>query len=357
MSKRSSNYHHKRTKNAHLLENLEYLGDNHIKTSIELIQYNDKEFKSKILSDKENIKKDMDDNYANWFKVIGISDVELINKICTSFGVQRFDIKDLMSAQNVSKVITYEKCTFMLLSATSINENKEVELEQIAFILTENTIISFQEKESAIFNDAVNAIKSSTIQIKEKDVDYLLYILLNCVYSLYTDCILKITNKINETEDQLAQEGSLDFDVMSFIQRRKKNYSLLKRTVSPMREEYPNLLHNSNKLISPENSMYFNDFDDKLRIASEDLETLNESISSLRDLYFNNNNMRMNLVIKKLTIVSTIFIPLTFIVGVWGMNFQKMPELKWKFGYLFAWAVMILIALIAIFFLKKKKWF
>ena len=357
MSKHSANYHHKRIKNTHLLENLEYLGDNRITTSIELIQYNDKEFKSKPISDKESINKYVDDNYANWFKVIGISDVNLISNICKSFGVQRFDIKDLISNHNVSKVIAYENCTFVLISATTINSANEVEVEQIAFILTKDCIVSFQEKESPIFEDAVNAIKSSRVQIKEKDVDYLLYILLNCIYFFYSDCIIRITNKVNETEDSLAEQGFLDFDVMSFIQRRKKNYSLLKRTISPMREEYPNLLHNINKMISTENSMYFNDFDDKLRIASEDLEALNESITSLRDLYFNNNNMRMNAVIKKLTIVSTIFIPLTFVVGVWGMNFELMPELKWKYGYLFAWTVMMLIALIAIFFLKKKKWF
>lgn len=103
--------------------------------------------------------------------------------------------------------------------------------------------------------------------------------------------------------------------------------------------------------------MYFEDFDDRLRTSSDDLMALKESISSLSDLYFNNNNLRMNNVIKKLTIVSTIFIPLTFMVGVWGMNFEFMPELKWQYGYQFAWGIMFGIVVLAVFYLKRKKWF
>ena len=158
-------------------------------------------------------------------------------------------------------------------------------------------------------------------------------------------------------EDRLIEDDTDNLNVMRFISQRKKDASLLRRVIAPLREEYINLLHNTNKLIKPENIMYFEDFDDRLRTSSDDLMSLKESISSLSDLYFNNNNLRMNNVIKKLTIVSTIFIPLTFMVGVWGMNFEFMPELKWEHGYLFAWGIMFVIVILAVFYLKRKRWF
>lgn len=359
MSKRTSHNLHNRKhiKNSHLLETLAYLGDNNIATSIQLIQYNEKQFGMKTLPNTDDIRKDQNSDFINWFKITGISDAQLIFKICKSFGVQRFDVKDLLSGRHITKVIPYEKSTFILMSAPYINKEGELELIQIAFILTKNSVISFQERESPIFDDVIEAIKSSRVQIKEKGVDYLLYILLNCAHSLYGDTTLKIAVKINDVEDLLIDHDAQDIDVMKFIQSKKKDYSSLKRIISPMREEYPNLLHNTNHLIAQENMMFFNDFDDKLRIASEDLEALHEIIISLTDLYFNNNNMRMNHIIKKLTVVSTIFIPLTFMVGVLGMNFDIMPELRWKYGYVYAWAILFLIVVVAVLYLKKKKWF
>jgi magnesium transporter len=124
-----------------------------------------------------------------------------------------------------------------------------------------------------------------------------------------------------------------------------------------MREEYLNLQHNTNGMISEQNIIYFNDFDDKLRTLLDDLEMFYMSVVSLSDLYFNNHNMQMNNVIKKLTIVSTIFMPLTFMVGVWGMNFESMPELKWAHGYLFSWGIFAVMAFFSWLFLKHKKWF
>lgn len=355
ISKTHTRKHH--IKNTHLIENPTYLGDIQIPTSIELIQYNEKGTITKSIPPTDKIKKLIKDNYINWFKITGIADSETIFNICKSFGIPRFDVKDLLSWRNVTKVITYEHCTFILMSGCFINESQELELNHIAFILGDNYVISFQESEDPIFVDVEEAINDSKVQIREKDTDYLLYILLNCVQSLYNGTTLKLAANIDEVEDKLIDNNTKETNVMRFIRARKKDYTLLKRTITSMREEYPNLLRNDNHLIKDDNKMYFNDFDDRLRTASDDLDILHESIISLENLYFNNNNLKLNNVITKLTIVSTIFIPLTFMVGVWGMNFEYMPELKWRYGYIIAWGTMILIAIFAVIFLKKKKWF
>lgn len=357
MSKHSNNKNKKNTKRSHILDNLTYLGDDFIQTTIDLIKYNKSSFSSTSLASSTNLKENISSDNVNWFKITGISEVESIYNICRSFGVQRFDVKDLISDHLVTKVISYDMSTFVLISCPFITDDSSLKTDQVAFILTKDSILSIQERDIPIFGDALVAIESNKVMIREKGCDYLLYILLSCVYSYYNECIVKIATEITEMEDALIARDDDNVDVMRFIQNRKKDYSRLKRMISPMREEYPNLLHNANNLIAEKDMMYFNDFDDRIRIASEDIEALHESITSLSDLYFNNNNMKMNNIIKKLTVVSTIFIPLTFMAGVWGMNFDLMPELKWKYGYLFAWGMMILVAVIAILYLKIKKWF
>ncbi|MDL2214635.1 magnesium/cobalt transporter CorA [Dysgonomonas sp. OttesenSCG-928-M03] len=360
MSKHNSNNSRprKRIKNTRLLEKLSYQGDIQAPTSIELIQYDQKQFSVNKVAITDKLKDLISVNSTNWFKVVGISDVEAVYNICQSFGIHRFDVKDLLTSNRITKAITYENNTFILMSGcTTTSSSHEPQFNQVAFILGENYIISFQETTEPIFEDVKEAIKTSRVQLREKGADYLLYILLNDVHSSYYDTILKLSDKINEMEDCLIADNTGDTNIMKFIQLQKKEYTLLKRAITSMREEYVNVLHNTNRLIKNENMMYFNDYDDKLRTSLDDLEMYYLSISSLSDLYFNNNNLRMNNVIKKLTIVSTIFIPLTFMVGVWGMNFEYMPELKWAHGYLFAWGIMLLIIILAIFYLKHKKWF
>ncbi len=359
MAKQNSNkvQSKKHIKNAHLLEDLPYLGDIQISTSIELIQYDSQQATTKIIAPTSKIKDLIKADCINWFKIVGIADAEIIFNICKSFGIPRFDVKDLLSWRNVTKVITYEHNTFILMSGCYIDEtSRELDLDHVAFILGDNYVISFQENSTPIFTDVQEAIKSSKVQIREKGTSYLLYILLNCVQSLYNGTVLKLAARIDDMEDKLIDNDTKGVDIMRFIRNCKKDYSLLKRAVTSMREEYSNLLHNNNHLVKQENRMYFNDYDDRLRSASDDLDIFHESINSLINLYFNNNNLKVNNVITKLTVVSTIFIPLTFMVGVWGMNFEYMPELKWKYGYIIAWGIMALIVITAILFLKKKKW-
>lgn len=347
----------KHVKNAHLLDKLVYMGEENVSTSIQLTQYNRTQVTERSVQPTEKLNELVKPEYVNWFRITGISEAETTYNICKMFGIPRFDIKDLLSGYPVTKVITHDKNTFILMLGSYINDDNELKIYQNAFILGENYVVSFQERATTIFNDVKDAIQESRVFIREKGSDYLLYILLNCIHSSFNDSVIKISNRLNEMEDLLIDDNTDGLNVMRFISRRKKEQSLLKRIVSPLREEYSNLLYNTNQLIKPENKMYFDDFDDRLRTSSDDLTALREAIGSLTDLYFNNNNLRMNNVIKKLTIVSTIFIPLTFMVGVWGMNFENMPELKWEHGYLFAWGIMFIILVLAVLYLKRKKWF
>ncbi len=299
-----------------------YFGDKDIQTSIELIQYDSHHLDVKNIPPQSSLKESIDKTKVNWFKVTGISDAALVNRICLEFGLHGFDVKDLLSDQQVVKVVAYDEVTFVLMSSFYLeNDSLNIDDMQVAFIMGKNFIISFQEAAIPVFEDVKKEINDNNILIREKGADFLLYILLNIVNLSNINAVMSIEDKLAEIEDQLIA-GKDSGNTLGFLHICRVNYTHIKRSLISLREEYSNLLRNTNKLIKDENIVYFDDFDDRLRTTLGDLVSFHESLSSLSDMYYNNNNLRMNEIIKRLTIVSTIFIPLTFLVGgVWGYEF------------------------------------
>ena len=192
--------------------------------------------------------------------------------------------------------------------------------------------------------------------MRQKGADFLLYILMSAVNQANVNTVMDIEDRLADVEDHLI-EGKGSIDILRLMHECRVDYMHIKRTITFLREEFVNLLHNTNKLIEEENIVYYNDFDDRMRSILGNLASFHESLTSLLDLYYNNNNLKMNDIIKRLTIVSTIFIPMTFMVGVWGMNFKLMPEMDWKYGYLGAWITLILIAVLSYLWIRRQKWF
>lgn len=358
MTKRVSHKTKRKPKVAkHLLATPSYQGDNNIPTSITLVQYDDKQVLVKDMSSVSNLKNEIVADKVNWFKIVGISDAVRISDICYSFGLQTFDIKDLMSDQQVVKVVAYDKITYLLMPGFYLkDEGRQLDDMQIGFIIGENFIVSFQETDVPIFDDIQNGIEENQIQIRQRSNDYLLYILLRVINMMYNNTIIGMEDHLEDVENKIyAPKGSPD--AMPMLRRRRLDYVYMKRFIVSLREEYVNLLHNTNHLIKDGNLIYFNDFDDKLRTALSNLEAFHESLISLLDEYYNNNNLRMNEIMKQLTVVATIFIPLTFLVGVWGMNFRFMPELEWQYGYFISWGLFVAVVVFVCVWMKKKGWF
>lgn len=341
----------------HLLAMPSYQGYSNIPTSVSLIQYDSKQSSTKDLSSAKGLKNEITENKINWFKVIGISDSARITDIGYEFGLQTFDIKDLMSDQQVVKIVAYDHITFLLMPGFYLTEgDKQLRDSQLGFIIGKDFIVSFQETPEPIFDDIQNAINDNQIPIRQKENDYLLYILLRVVNMMYNNTIIYLEDHLEDVETQMLRTRS-SLDIMSVLRTRRLDYIRMKRFIVSLREEYINLLRNANHLVKDGNLIYFNDFDDKLRTALSNLEAYHESLISLLDEYYNINNMRMNGIMKQLTIVSTIFIPLTFLAGVWGMNFKLIPELEWQYGYLFAWALFVFVVIFVCILMKRKGWF
>lgn len=342
--------------NSKFLSTPTYEGNDNIPTGIELMQYNKTGYKTQNLSSEQNLNDYINKDFVNWFKIVGMSEVGFISNICKKFGLHGFDIRDLLSPQQITKVVTYDKVTFVLMRGFYFNKEEVLDDMQIAFLLGENFVISIQENANPLFDTIPLAIQENNAQLRDKSADYLLYILMAAINAQIAGTVIKIEDLLSDVEEKLISRDN-HIDLMHYLRIRRLDYTYMKRAILALREELPNILRNSNKLIAEDSIVYFNNYDDKLRATLGNLEGLLDSINSLLDIYYNNNNLKMNKIMKQLTIVSTIFIPLTFLVGVWGMNFDYMPETKWRYGYFFAWFILIVILVLVLFILKKKKWF
>lgn len=339
-----------------LLDNHQHVTTKNRNTSVELIQYDKDTVSRTKLDSHADIRKEIDPTKVNWFKVTGIADVEYVSAVCKNFGLHSFDVRDLLTEPHIVKVVLYDDVTFALVSGYHYSADGELEDEQMAFILGDNFVISFKETDLPVFRDVEKLIADNNLTLRRKGADFLLYTLLSTVNTMNNEMILKSEDQLFQIEDQLIMQNET-IDVLHFLHAKRITHMQLKRFMSSFREEYINFFNNDNDLIKSENLVYFENLDDKLRTTSNNLDNFQESLLSLLDLYYNNNNLKMNEIMKRLTVVSTIFIPLTFLVGVWGMNFEVMPELSWKYGYLVAWGIFIFVVIIVSIFLRKKKWF
>jgi magnesium transporter len=180
--------------------------------------------------------------------------------------------------------------------------------------------------------------------------------IINEVVSFYGDEVMQLEDNLEDLEDQLLDIKQIHSDLITEIQEKRREMIHLRKLLFPFKEQLSKLLRVDPGLIQKQEVPYFKDIYDQLLYILQNLESCREILSSLVDLYLNNNDVKMNVVMKQLTLVATIFIPLTFLVGVWGMNFKFMPELDWRYGYLFAWVLMVGIGAFVWWYLKKKEW-
>jgi len=212
-------------------------------------------------------------------------------------------------------------------------------------------------KVTAYFPDDFGVLKSNDVlKIRGRQSDYLLSVLLNSIMGNYIATVSTIDDSLEDLEEELLtiSDGN---DIGIQIQALRRQYMLMKKAILPLKEQYVKLLRAENSLMHKVNRAFFNDVNDHLQFVLQTIEICRETLSSLVDLYISNNDLRMNDIMKRLTIVSTIFIPLTFLVGVWGMNFKIMPELDCRYGNVYAWILMLLVGGAVYWFFRKKKWY
>ncbi|MBX2955092.1 MAG: magnesium/cobalt transporter CorA [Cyclobacteriaceae bacterium] len=293
-------------------------------------------------------------NRVNWINVDGLYDSSIIEKIQSHFNFHSLLMEDVIQDQR-PKVEEYDDYLFFTLKMLYSINGGEIEYEQISFVLGSHYLICFQEKEGDLFDHFRERIRLDQGRVRKKKADYLLYRLIDIIVDNYYNVLDAIGEQIEEIEESLHNEHSEH--TFQRIQNLKKELIYLRKAVYPLRDALSTLLKDKNELIEEENERFFDDIYDHVVHLLDSLDTYKDLTSSLMDIHINTQNNQLNKVIKVLTIISTIFIPLTFIVGVYGMNFRNMPEIDWEYGYPFTWAIMILMTLGMLSYFRFKKWF
>jgi magnesium transporter len=327
------------------------------KVILELIAYNKTVYeKYDNLSAEELLQKIRPDR-VNWINMDGLEDKHTIKAIQEHFNLHALLIEDILDDQR-PKAEEYDDYLFFTLKMLYRIKQGTIEYEQISFVLGHNYLVSFQEKEGDLFDQFRERIRLDQGRVRKKGADYLLYRLIDIIVDNYYTVLDSIGERIEIIEDSFSQHLREKQEyTFQRIQRIKKELIYLRKAVYPLRDALSNLLKEESSFIEEENFRYFSDIYDHVIHLTDSIDTYKDLTSSLMDLYINTQNTQLNQVIKVLTIISTIFIPLTFIVGVYGMNFDYMPELRWHYGYGLVWGIMILLSLVMLSYFKIKKWF
>ena len=325
------------------------------KARIYLVNFTEKDFQEKELTTVEESFSFRGSHSISWINIDG-RDVDIIKKIDEHFGIHPLVLEDIVNAGQRPKVEDYGEYLFFVLKMvyfdTKIND---IYAEQIALILGHNFVLSFQEKEGDVFDPIRARIRESKGRIRNMGADYLAYSLLDAIVDHYFIVLERIGEKIDLLENALLNEPEPEMPLQ--IYKLKSEVIFLRKQIWPLREVLANFQRTESKLIKKTTGIYLRDVYDHTIQINDTLEAFRDAISGLHDIYLSSISNRMNDIMKVLTIFAAIFIPLTFLAGIYGMNFENMPELKWPHGYFIALSVMFFLGAGMVIYFKKKRWF
>lgn len=323
---------------------------------IQLITYNQEDYSITETNDINKLIPILKPDQVNWIKITGLHDVNQIDDLGKHFGLHPLMLEDILNTHHLPKTEDYENHIFLTLKELSLTtKDNIIDKRQISFVLGNTYLISFEEQKSNIFQPIIERIQTKKGKLRVMQNDYLFYALTDIIIDNYLKIVDDMDDDMELIEQELLEKKS-KLILKKILHKRKQQLSL-KKSVVPLLDEIRKFHHSESNLINPKTNIYFQDLIDHLQQINQNLESFREMISNLTELYLANNDVQMNDVMKRLTVVSTIFIPLTFIVGLYGMNFRNIPELEWQNGYYITWGIMITITIVMIIYLKRRKWF
>jgi magnesium transporter len=321
---------------------------------LELISYNKDQYGKYCDKNPETLLKELKPDRVNWINLDGLNNQDIIEKLQSHFQLHYLLIEDVLNDQR-PKSEEYDDYFFFTLKMLYRIDESGIDYEQISFVLGKNYLISFQEKEGDFFDGFRDRIKQDLGKVRKKQADYLMYRLIDIIIENYYNVLDKIGDIVEEIEENVYENPTNK--TFNRIQKLKKELIYLRKAVYPLRDALGKIIKGESEFIEEENLRYYSDVYDHVVHLLDSLDTYKDLTNSLLDIHINAMNTRMNEVMKVLTVISTIFMPLTFIVGVYGMNFDYMPELRWHWGYFTVLGSMGLIVVGMLYYFKRKKWF
>ncbi len=349
--------HLKRSKKAGLLPgSLIHIGNTYAeKPQITLIRYNETFFSEKEISSFAALRAQKDEQGILWIDMSGLQNIELLEELGNIFGLHPLVLEDILNTDQRPKMEDYCDYIYIVLRNFSGQTNGDLISEQISVILGKNFVLSFREKESTIFEPIQERLRNNKGRIRKFGADYLVHAIIDSIVDNYFIVLEKLEEKIEFLEDDLLKKPTPV--MLQAIHELKRELILLRKSLWPLREAISSLERSDSPLISESTGIYFKDIFDHVIAVIDSVETFRDMLSGMLDIYLSSVSNRLNEVMKVLTIIATIFMPLTFLAGVYGMNFKFMPELEWRWGYFGVLGIMLVIALSMINYFKKKKWF
>ena len=325
------------------------------KPRIRIIDYNEEQVEEKEAKTIEECFPFKDKPNVTWINIDGIHQVDIIEKLGSYFGLHPLLLEDILNTEQRPKMEDFGDYIFFVLKMLYLGDNKEeMEAEQVSLILGSNFVISFQEREGDVFAPVRDRIRKHKGRIRKAGSDYLAYALLDAIVDNYFLILENVGEKIEDTEQRLAIKP--DPETLMSIRELKKEMIFLRKSIWPLREVINGLDRSESPLIHESTNAYLRDVYDHTIQIIDTVESFRDMISGMLDIYLSSLSNKMNEVMKVLTIFASIFIPLTFIAGLYGMNFRFMPELEWQWGYFAVLFVMVLAGGSMLFYFRRKKW-
>ncbi|NTW32115.1 MAG: magnesium/cobalt transporter CorA [Bacteroidetes bacterium] len=322
---------------------------------VSMLFYNAEIAEEKQISDINECRDYQNREGVTWINVIGIHKTDIIESVGKFFNLHPLVLEDIANTEQRPKFEEFDNYIFFTLkNLKSDNEKNDIAYEHVSFVFGKNYVISFQENDTGIFNEIKKRIISGISRAKSKSTDYLVYLLIDATIDSYYEITENIEDKIEFVEDEVLADNAKNS--LTEILIVKRDLVVLLKSIFPLREAIGKLQRSENKLIADTSRVFFNSIYDHTVHIIESVESQRDILSGLMDIYLTNISNRMNSIMKVLTIIATIFIPLTFFAGVYGMNFKFFPEIGWQYGYLYFWILCIISISIMFWFFRKKRW-
>tara|TARA_R110000787_G_scaffold59922_7_gene135834 strand:- start:1012 stop:2088 length:1077 start_codon:yes stop_codon:yes gene_type:complete len=324
-------------------------------SKITIIDYTATDYNSIICKSTNDFIPYKESKSVSWINIDGLHNTKVIEGIGNQFQLHPLLLEDILNTRSRPKMEEYDNYIFITLKMLGISKNgNDIISEQISIVLGDNWVLSFQEQQGDIFDSLRLRLKENKGTSRKQGADYLLYRLIDTVVDNYFFITEHISEAIEDLEELVLK--SPDRESLLKIQKLKREIINLRKAILPLREAVSVLQKDNTKLIKNSTVRYLRDVYEHIIQANESLESQRDMLASIMDLYQSGVSNKMNQIMKVLTIIATIFIPLTFIAGIYGMNFDNMPELHWEYGYFIVWGIMLAILIIMLFYFRRKKW-
>jgi magnesium transporter len=325
------------------------------RTTLTLLEYNAQRVEERVLPDAEACRALTDASAVHWLNIEGLHDTDVIQRVGDIFGLHPLVLEDIVTSGQRPRMEDYGDYVFIVVKMLYRNDtDRQIVTEQLSIILGPFGVLTFQEVPGDVFDPIRERIRAAKGRVRGAGPDYLAYRLLDAVIDNYFIILEDVNDRVESIQDRVADKP--EHAIIHDIHQLKRDMIFLRKSLWPVREVVGGLQKCDSALVAPSTEIFLRDAYEHTIQVIDMIETMRDTLASALDIYLSSMSNHMNEIMRVLTVMSTFFIPLTFIVGIYGMNFKHMPELEWRLGYAGVWAVMLATTIGLLVFFRRKKW-